>query len=118
MIHIDVAVRKIYEWVRFHSKNSEYEKLLPYFDRINDFIEERRRYRWHDLKADPEDLPTKDGFYLVYAPSYKPGSSKGKEKVNGGYMFSRYKSRVWSIEVGYYERPHCVRAWREIEKVR
>lgn len=117
MIRPRTAINKLYEWVRLHSRN-DYQETLPYFDRLNKVLEQIERFKWHDLKENPDDLPSKDGFYLVYAPSYKGGSSVSKEKVNGGYMFSRFKGGKWSIEVGYYERPNCVRAWREIEKVR
>ena len=118
MIKPQTAINKLYEWVRFHSRNGDYQDTLAYFDRLNKVLDQIELYKWHDLKSDPDDLPTKDGFYLVYAPSYKPGSSRGKQVVHKGYMFSRYQSGKWSIEVGYYERPNCVRAWREIEKVR
>ena len=118
MIRFDTAINKLYDWVRFHSRNGDYEETTVYFDRLKKELKLLQRYRWHDLKLDPYDLPEEEGFYLVYAPSYQPGSSKAKEKVRGGYMFSKFKSGQWSIEVGYYERPHCVRAWREIEKVR
>ena len=57
-----------------------------------------------------ERLPSEDSTYLVYAPSYKGGSSTAKEKHNG-VMFSKYKNGKWSIEHGYYSRPNCVIAW-------
>ena len=118
MIRFDTAINKLYDWVRFHSKNEDYKEVLVYFDRLKQELKRIQKYRWHDLKLHPEDLPTEDGFYLVYAPSYRPGSSRAKEKVKGGYMFSKFQRGKWSIETGYYERPNCVRAWKEIEKVR
>lgn len=118
MIHVKTALTKMYEWVRLHSRGGDYKETLPYFDRLTELYEEREKYRWHDLKKHPEDLPNAEGHYLVYAPTYKGGSSKTKEVANGGYMFSRYKKGAWSIEVGYYPRPNCVRAWKEIEPVR
>ena len=60
-----------------------------------------------------EQLPEEDGHYIVYAPSYRGGSSGGKEKHNG-VMFSRFKNGKWSIEVGYHKRPGCVKAWMPI----
>ena len=56
-----------------------------------------------------ERLPEKDGYYLVYAPTYRGGSSSAKEN-HDGIMFSRFKNGKWSIEHGYYEREGCVRA--------
>ena len=57
-----------------------------------------------------ERLPEEDGYYIVYAPSYRGGSSSGKE-IHNGAMFSRFKSGKWSIEIGYHKRPNCVKAW-------
>lgn len=57
-----------------------------------------------------EKLPESDGVYLVYAPDYRGGSSSAKEWHNG-VMFAKFKHGKWSVEVGYYNRPGCVRAW-------
>lgn len=57
-----------------------------------------------------ERLPEEKGWYLVYAPKYRGGSSSGKESANR-VMFSKWSGKTWSIEVGYYERPNCVTHW-------
>lgn len=57
-----------------------------------------------------ERLPDKNGHYLVYAPTYRGGSSSAKEN-HDGIMFSRFSNGKWSIEHGYYERINCVIAW-------
>lgn len=57
-----------------------------------------------------ERLPSEEGPYIVYAPTYRGGSSTAKEN-HGGIMFSKWKNSKWSIEHGYYERPNCVLAW-------
>ena len=62
-----------------------------------------------------ERLPEEDGHYIVYAPSYRGGSSSGKE-IHNGVMFSRFKNGKWSIEVGYHKRPNCVKAWMPLPK--
>ena len=54
--------------------------------------------------------PDEDGVYLVYAPDYSGGSSSSKECYKG-IMFSKFKNGKWSIEVGYYKRSNCVKAW-------
>lgn len=59
--------------------------------------------------------PKRDGWYLVYAPTYTGGSSHGKENHNG-IMFARYQTASWLIEKGYYKRPNLVRAWMELPK--
>lgn len=60
-----------------------------------------------------EKLPVEDGWYLVYAPDYRGGSSSGLKNING-VMFSKFQKNKWSIEVGYHERPNCVKAWMKI----
>lgn len=59
--------------------------------------------------------PKRDGWYLVYAPTYTGGSSHGKENHNG-IMFARYQTASWLIEKGYYKRPNLVRAWMELPR--
>ena len=64
-----------------------------------------------------DELPKEKGWYLVYAPTYRGGSSSGKESA-GSVMFSKWSGKTWSIEVGYYERPNCVTHWMPIEPPR
>ena len=67
---------------------------------------------WHRVE---NGLPDKVGSYLVYAPTYRGGSSSAKE-CKAGVMFARWlKGGHWSIEVGYYKRPGCVTHWMPIE---
>jgi hypothetical protein len=58
--------------------------------------------------------PEENGPYFVYAPSYRGGSSSGKESARG-VMISKWSGKHWSIEVGYYKRPGCVTHWMPIE---
>lgn len=58
--------------------------------------------------------PEEKGPYFVYAPSYRGGSSSGKE-IARGVMISKWTGKHWSIEVGYYKRPGCVTHWMPIE---
>lgn len=58
----------------------------------------------------PTESSTGRNTYLVYAPTYRGGSSSGKEGC-GGVMFSKWTGKHWSIEVGYYSRPNCVTHW-------
>ena len=73
---------------------------------------------WHNVN---DELPTKTGWYLVFTPTYSGGSSSGLFSVNG-VMFSKYTvakngHNTWSIEVGYYKRPNCVKFWMEIHRI-
>lgn len=57
-----------------------------------------------------EQLPENDGWYLVYAPDYRGGSSSGLKCIDGK-MFCKFAKGKWSIEHGYYNRPGCVTHW-------
>lgn len=67
---------------------------------------------WISVK---DQMPEQKGTYLVYAPTYRGGSSSGLDSVNG-IMFSRYRNRKWSIELGYYKRPNCVTHWMPLKE--
>ena len=69
-------------------------------------------YKWTSVK---DRLPEESGWYLVFAPTYSGGSSGGLACIDG-IMFSKFKiakngNKTWSIEVGYHERPGCVKYW-------
>lgn len=66
-----------------------------------------RPVRWIPVT---ERLPEENGWYQVYAPGYSGGSSSGLKNIKGN-MYSAFKNGKWSIEVGYHERPGCVKAW-------
>lgn len=67
---------------------------------------------WHSMEDNGP--PEENGPYFVYAPSYRGGSSSGKERARG-VMISKWTGKHWSIEVGYYKRPGCVTHWMPIE---
>ena len=56
--------------------------------------------------------PKEKGAYLVYAPDYKSGSSRGQPNHNG-IMFSYWNGTAWGIEIqgGYRYRKSIVRYW-------
>lgn len=66
-----------------------------------------KKQGWISVK---DMLPWAKGVYLVYAPSYKGGSSTSQKNIRG-VMFATWRNQTWSIEVGYYERPECVTHW-------
>lgn len=57
--------------------------------------------------------PKEIGWYLVYAPTYKGGSSTSREH-HAGVMFAKWSGKAWSIERCCYNRPGCVLAWMSI----
>lgn len=64
-----------------------------------------------------EELPDENGRYLVYAPTYKKGSSSGLD-FKDGIGFSRFCNGKWSIEIGYIKRPNCVTHWMSIPEIK
>ena len=76
------------------------------------YLKEEKEPTWIPVS---EMLPEENGVYLVYAPDYRGGSSRGKE-WHDGIMFASFKNGKWSIEHGYYSRPNCVIAWMPLPK--
>lgn len=105
---IDQPERKTDEWC-VDCKEYDHERhCCPRFNRvIRETVDEVKDNQWMPCS---ERLPESDGVYLVYAPDYRGGSSSAKEWHNG-IMFAKFKHGKWSVEVGYYNRPGCVRAW-------
>ena len=66
---------------------------------------------WQIVK---DKLPDSTGWYLVYAPKYKGGSSTGKE-FYGGIMISKFTrskkgNTSWSAEMAVWNKG-CVKCW-------
>ena len=58
--------------------------------------------RWRDVN---KELPTREGWYLVWAPRYTRGSSSSsREVIEGRYMFVKFRPNYkfqWAIECQY-----------------
>lgn len=67
-------------------------------------LEKADKYRWHNIKDNPEDFPNKSGLYECYG---EWGSSKKAQESNVEY----------SVEDGYFRVAwnFNVIAWREID---
>ena len=75
---------------------------------LKEMLEECEKYRWHDLRKDPKDLPDKDGIYMVCIIFHAEEKAVGAAFY--GIMYG-YKSG------GDMLMPNDgkVIAWREIE---
>lgn len=62
-------------------------------------VEKTEKYKWHDLRKNPEDLPENTGVYLVKRPTDRCTYCE--------YTVFVYNTKLW-IE-------QSVVAWREIE---
>lgn len=62
---------------------------------------------WISVK---DRLPDEPGWYMVYAPTYRGGSSTSREN-HDGIMFAKWSGKNWSVERCYYNRPGCVEKW-------
>ena len=94
---------------------------------LKEMLEECEKYRWHDLRKDPKDLPTtweyerfyecvhENHIYDGYYPSYQYD-----EELGFGMLINQYNASTlgfegcefYTIEELEYEK---IIAWREIE---
>lgn len=82
--------------------------IVAYKTFLKDMLEECNRYRWHDLRKDPKDLPDKDGMYLVCIIYHSEEKAVGVSFY--GIMYG-YKSE-WNMLM---PNDGKVIAWKEIE---
>lgn len=110
LIDADALERHVYmEWVNGEISNSEWIDFRQWL-KDEPTVEPASPWRSMEDNGPPEEK----GPYFVYAPSYRGGSSSGKERAMG-VMISRWTGKHWRIEVGYYERPGCVTHWMPIK---
>lgn len=50
-----------------------YEMDSYTLETIQELIDKQEKYRWHDLRKNPNDLPKEDGLYVVYENVYSWG---------------------------------------------
>lgn len=82
--------------------------IVAYRTFLKDMLEECEKYRWHDLRKDPKDLPEKEGLYAVTV-KYDTESTE----IGFGYYEHMYGySSGWSALMPNYGN---VIAWKEIE---
>lgn len=76
-------------------------------DILRDALELLKASGWISVK---DRLPDEPGWYMVYAPTYRGGSSTSREN-HDGIMFAKWSGKNWSVERCYYNRPGCVEKW-------
>ena len=82
--------------------------IVAYKTFLKEMLEECEKYRWHDLRKNPDDLPDKDGIYMVCI--IYPAEEKAVGAAFYGIMYG-YKSG-WNMLM---PNDGNVIAWREIE---
>lgn len=91
----------------------------PQKDRINEamavlfrLIEKDEKYRWHDLRKNPKDLPERDGEYYVYQYVYFLTSpDPNSERCEPAYCIDEFKNGKF---MNQFDGGELI-AWREIE---
>lgn len=80
--------------------------LAKICDEILSRIEEK--YRWHDLRKNPDDLPCKDGLYAITTQYDEELSETGFGQYESMYGYTS----GWSATMPSYGK---IIAWKEIE---
>ena len=101
------------EEAKRHLRNViRWEGSVPDADALRtaiDALERQEKYRWHDLRKNPDDLPQKDGYYL--------GAFKFRNAESLGVDVAIECSVVTFCEGKFYgyNRMWDIKGWKEIE---
>lgn len=93
---------ELIEWLTHMLEAPASTSVVAYSTAIRGLLEYHTKYRWHDLRKDPDDLPTADGVYLV---AYKQEKYGTRLFLNGTFAFNYELKASLSNLI----------AWREIE---
>lgn len=85
----------------------EHKQLAEWLEELKHLREFKEKYRWHDLRKNPEDLPNKCEMYIVYIEH----PTKEKE-VGVGYYKNMHGYGGW---IALIPNDGNVIAWKEIE---
>ena len=98
-----------------YTKQNERDSEI-YTDGYNDGYDackvDMKKYRWHDLRKNPEDLPKEGKQVYVYGINYHHAIAKYDSfRVDGGYK------KTWALFDAFniIHELNNVIAWREIE---
>lgn len=95
------------------------ENYCDEIERINKIYHDKEeKYKWHDLKKDPNDLPKEEGVYLVKVGACFPYRAMEYKPSNYGYGIDNPKANLWKDfgTCGDYVYNHFVKAWKYIEE--
>ena len=91
---------------------TDYRKQIPeYYEAIEmavDALEKADKYRWHDLRKNPDDLPKADG---NNESEYVLAAIGTPEWNHYEWAFYNHSTRMWSTSL--YDQNVC--AWRGVE---
>lgn len=76
------------------------------YENIKQFIKNQEKYKWHDLRKNPDDFPKEDCLVLIYANLYD------EEQL---YHYNGFKVDYYSNSGGFCEDCKII-AWKEIER--
>ena len=91
-----------------YDDTSKVNKLLQLNKIVSKALEKADKYRWHDLRENPNDLPEDNGY----------GCSECVLAVTGTPEWSDYEWAYYNHNTMMWSTPFCVRnvcAWRYIE---
>lgn len=80
-------------------------------DRIIDALEAQNKYRWHDLRKDPDDLPNEDSIEFIVCVEYR----NGKRECTVGCLDMGGEMMLLPTLGNWIGNSYHIIAWREIE---
>lgn len=119
---INTAVRiirsHIFDYLREMrgGRNAGRTGLIEAANTIYDYTNEKEKYRWHDMRRNPEDLPERGKRVLFYTVGYEDSSEKRYwtgEYYLGDFCNDDYEAY---ITLGDYPISDVI-AWRYIDLV-
>lgn len=95
-------INEIIKRLRYKAENIKAKLEPSYFSECADYLE---KYRWHDLRKNPDDLPIYDKTYLCVIDTM--GKFINEQKTNNEYrLLCKYQILIFK---------EFVIAWKEIE---
>lgn len=105
-------LNEVIKRLRYKSENIKAKLEPTFFAECADYLE---KYRWHDLRKNPEDLP--DEGKKVYVCYKRHPNAHGEQKIAYGTDVYRHMcDNKDGTKFCIFGKGNRVIAWREIEK--
>lgn len=92
--------------------SDEYRRNRECLDEFANVVDANNKYRWHDLRKNPSDLPDKTGFYIACVEHPKNHERNTREITL--YGITPAGVYLWKKNNRFVQHESVV-AWREIE---
>lgn len=109
------TINVINTWKRLMRKTSSETYAHEFIDAVEELEKRSIKYRWHDLRKCPNDLPSDSFRYVLVKVVHRYSESDGYYDYDMGFIHSDGVEKKWGFKSSKNTEIYKVVAWQEIK---